>query len=354
MALDDLAATIETIKQRILDHRSSLAANETRTRQVLIDPLLGALGWDVSDPNQIELEYDVRGRRADYALLVNTNPIAVIEAKRLGHQLVDDNTMQVMNYANTAGIEYMVVTNGDEWKMYSVFERGAIEERVIMELRIANLPAHLNALKSLSLWRENLGSEGDPVKANAPVLGNLIRDTRSHVAINQSSVESNELERQPAKLRKPNIRPKVGLTPIRPSTGRGGTSNGIGEWRSVGDLSFNPTGKRAVRVRLIDREVESRNFSQIAVEIASWVINNGWLTEDRCPIRARPTGSTYLIALRPVHEDGRVFRSAKELPNGLVMEVAASSSDLLTFIRNLLESCGVDSDSVGIKWEGRS
>ena len=40
MALDDLAATIETIKERIVGHRTSLAANETRTRQVLIDPLL--------------------------------------------------------------------------------------------------------------------------------------------------------------------------------------------------------------------------------------------------------------------------------------------------------------------------
>ena len=83
MALDELAATIETIKSRINEHGISLAANETRTRQVLIDPLLDALGWDVSDPDQVELEYDVRGKRADYALKSNGRVVGVIEAKSL-------------------------------------------------------------------------------------------------------------------------------------------------------------------------------------------------------------------------------------------------------------------------------
>ncbi len=192
MALDELAATIEMIKGRIDGHRTSLAANETRTRQVLIDPLLSALGWDVSDPDQVELEYDVRGRRADYALLVNSNPVAVIEAKRLGHQLVDDNTMQVMNYANTAGIEYMVVTNGDEWKMYSVFERGAIEERVIMELDIGSEVSYVNALKSLSLWRANVGSGSQPVAANQPVFDALGSDNppQNHEEYQSTQTES--------------------------------------------------------------------------------------------------------------------------------------------------------------------
>ena len=170
MALDELVATIEKIQQRIKDHRTSLAANETRTRQVLIDPLLAALGWDVSDPDQVELEYDVRGRRADYALLQNQKPVAVIEAKRLGKQLIDDSTMQAVNYANTAGIDYMVVTNGDEWNMYSVFERGAIEDRVVMTLSITSERSYVNALKSLSLWHANLDAGAVLVEASEPVL----------------------------------------------------------------------------------------------------------------------------------------------------------------------------------------
>ncbi len=51
--LDDLVQTIETLKQRVKDHRSDIENYESRTRVTLIDPLLCALGWDVSDGNYI-------------------------------------------------------------------------------------------------------------------------------------------------------------------------------------------------------------------------------------------------------------------------------------------------------------
>ena len=67
--LDDLVSVIETLKQRIHDHGTSLRANETRTRMAMIDPMLRALGWDPADPSVVTPEYDVSGRWADYALL---------------------------------------------------------------------------------------------------------------------------------------------------------------------------------------------------------------------------------------------------------------------------------------------
>ena len=44
MALDDLQGVIERLQDRIKTHRSYLSGDETRTRQVLIDPLLRELG----------------------------------------------------------------------------------------------------------------------------------------------------------------------------------------------------------------------------------------------------------------------------------------------------------------------
>ena len=48
--LDDLVSVIETLQQRIREHGATLRENETRTRMALINPLLTALSWDVSDP----------------------------------------------------------------------------------------------------------------------------------------------------------------------------------------------------------------------------------------------------------------------------------------------------------------
>ena len=48
--LDDLVTAIQTVQQRIREHGNTLSQNEYRTRIALIDPILNALGWDVSDP----------------------------------------------------------------------------------------------------------------------------------------------------------------------------------------------------------------------------------------------------------------------------------------------------------------
>ena len=170
MALDELQAVIESLQSKIESYRAHLSENETRTRQVLIDPLLKELGWDVSDPDQVELEYSAGGGRADYALMSEGKPVAVIEAKRLGYKLDQNETLQVLNYANSRGIAHMAVTNGDEWRMYDVFAQKPIEDRVIMEFSITHTPAHESALQSLRIWNPNVSSGSGPVGASESIV----------------------------------------------------------------------------------------------------------------------------------------------------------------------------------------
>ena len=103
MLLDDLVAVIEKIQQRIRDHGATLRQNETRTRTALIDPLLTALGWDVSDPALVTPEYRVDVGWADYALSsLRNQPSAVIEAKRLG-SIVENHLEQAVGYCIQQG-----------------------------------------------------------------------------------------------------------------------------------------------------------------------------------------------------------------------------------------------------------
>ena len=73
---------------------------------MLIDPLLRELGWDVSNPEAVQLEYKVGDQRADYALMSgdqpvdDDQPVAVIEAKPLGSSLKDRVIGQALAYAN--------------------------------------------------------------------------------------------------------------------------------------------------------------------------------------------------------------------------------------------------------------
>ena len=62
MGLDDLVARIELLQARIRSHKAALRENETRTRMALIDPLMHALGWDVSE---LDINSESAGRRSE-------------------------------------------------------------------------------------------------------------------------------------------------------------------------------------------------------------------------------------------------------------------------------------------------
>ena len=173
MLLGDLINVIETLKERMTTHFQSLQQNETRTRTTLIDPLLTALGWDVSDPGLVTPEYSVGQGKADYALVnggPQPRPVAIVEAKPLGSLLNDRERNQMLTYVNMEGIKYAVLTNGDLWELYDIFKPARLDERRLLNVRITSTPTHQLALQLLLLWRTNLAS-GVPVPAQEPVLG---------------------------------------------------------------------------------------------------------------------------------------------------------------------------------------
>ena len=170
MPLDALVNVIDTLQKRIATHRQSLQDSETRTRMALIDPLLTALGWDVSDLSLVTPEYSVGKGRADYALNGSGNePVAIVEAKRLNHPLDDQEFMQMLNYTNIGGVKYAAVTDGNVWELYDVFKPARLADRRLLSLKMVNTPTHKLALGMLLLWRPNLAS-GAPIAAQVPVL----------------------------------------------------------------------------------------------------------------------------------------------------------------------------------------
>ena len=159
MLLDELVRCLEVLQGRIQSHTAALQRNEAQTRLALIDPLLRALDWDVSDPGMVTPEYPVENGRVDYALLYpKGTPVAVVEAKKLGMALTA-HRMQMLNYANMAGIPYAALTNGSSWELYEVFRQDSWEKRRILEVSLAAAPAYACALQLLPLWYPNLTAD---------------------------------------------------------------------------------------------------------------------------------------------------------------------------------------------------
>lgn len=111
---------------------------EYPTRTIFIDPLLQALGWDVRDPDEVQLEYQtIDGKSVDYALKVNRKPVLFLEAKSLNDPLTDvKSIMQVVGYAANAGIEWCILTNGVTYKIYRSTEKAEAPDKLLFEVSI--------------------------------------------------------------------------------------------------------------------------------------------------------------------------------------------------------------------------
>ena len=327
MNLDALAETIETLKKRIEQHRQELSENEMRTRAALINPLLHALGWDVSDPALVKLEYNVGRQRADYALMNHDGkPAAVFEAKKLGESL-DDHQIQTLNYANREGVGYAGLTNGDRWELYSVFEQAPLKERRRIYISIVDDPPYECALELLALWRLNLAS-GKLKKAKTPI-----------IVVHEEEMEEKAEETNPPK----NPEPTPAPSPEPPVDGEWVTLSRFMELWMSADREPEPETIRFDD----DREASIRNWSDLHVELAKWLHSKGLLTTDQMPLKT--SSGSYVANSEPKAHTGKEMQSPVKIADGIYVSRFRHTTQKLRHLRLLIENFSVDTTKVYLK-----
>ena len=140
---DELNDLVVELSEKVRRHGDVFRNNETATRYSLIDPVLTALGWDLSDTSQVRPEFPLGGRNrvADYAMLNETGrPQFFVEAKNLDTPINKDSSAveQAINYTIRSDCEYVVITNGDTWEAYRPRASGELHERRTTAFRIAD------------------------------------------------------------------------------------------------------------------------------------------------------------------------------------------------------------------------
>jgi len=135
--MDKVIKCIENLRLILEKHRK-YGLKEYPTRTIFIDPMLQALGWDVRDPDDVELEFPtIDGKSVDYALKINNKPILFIEAKPLNDQLDDVKSItQVVGYAANAGVEWCILTNGIKYKVYKTSEKAEAPKKLLFEISL--------------------------------------------------------------------------------------------------------------------------------------------------------------------------------------------------------------------------
>jgi hypothetical protein len=140
----DLEVALATVRDRIAKYQRQ-SIGEQDTKAALIVPVLRALGWDTEDLEDVKLEYKrlSSDNPVDYALFLLREPRLFIEAKALGVHLDDHKwTSQMLAYATVAGVEWVALTDGNEWRIYNSHATVPVEQKLFRVVRVADPDTH--------------------------------------------------------------------------------------------------------------------------------------------------------------------------------------------------------------------
>ncbi len=157
-----LTDTLPKLRKRIQKIRNRKETiGEQNTKAALIDPLLSALGWDVEDIDEVSREYrrKPQDNPVDYSLFMLRSPRLFVEAKGLEKDLSDRRWIsQILGYATVVGVEWCVLTNGDEYRLYNAHAPVDVEQKLFRTVRITDADQDEYTLDTLELLsKEKMG-----------------------------------------------------------------------------------------------------------------------------------------------------------------------------------------------------
>ena len=217
----------------------------------------------------------------------------------------------MLNYANASGIEYAGISDGNHWEFYDVFRRGALEERRILDVFIADAPAHESALKLLLLWRPNLAS-GHPVTANTPL------------------VENDNLA--PSQLRVEQV-----------------STSAAANWIALSENNPPSGTPSPAAIRFWDGSERSlMAWREILLTVVEKLYGQGRLTVQDVPLWRG--SQRYRVHTEPVHPNGKRFEGPKPVAGTpLFVNTHLSAADVRRETRRLLKHCSLDPTDVHLK-----
>jgi predicted Zn finger-like uncharacterized protein len=174
---------------------------EEQVRIWCVDALRSALGYD---DDELETERKVLNGRIDIAIKKDGKVLIVVECKAIRSRLGANVLEQAGTYAATLSASWVVLTNGDIWKLYRVIPRNGHEPKLELVFDVALLDddgISARDAENLYLLTSRAMSCGDTEKAyhrvvckNSIRLRSALFSERVVKAIRLELVQSYEVE----------------------------------------------------------------------------------------------------------------------------------------------------------------
>ena len=136
---------------------------EEATKNALIMPFIGILGYDIFDPTEVIPEYvaDVgtkKGEKVDYAITKDDKIIILFECKHCGGDLSLNYASQLFRYFTVTDAKIACLTNGVIYRFYTDLEApNKMDEKPFLEINMMELnEAAVAELKKLTKQTFNI------------------------------------------------------------------------------------------------------------------------------------------------------------------------------------------------------
>jgi hypothetical protein len=139
----DFKDLVEQLSKKA-DKLKETTLNEEATKMALVTPFLQTLGYDVFDPTEVVPEFtcDIgikKGEKIDYAIMMNNEPVMLIECKPMGKKL-DLYEGQLIRYFTVSKAKFAVLTDGVIYNFYTDIEKPNImDETPFITIDLNNL-----------------------------------------------------------------------------------------------------------------------------------------------------------------------------------------------------------------------
>jgi len=122
----DLTLKLKDLKDKILKTQQNIETEEA-TKNAFVMPFFSYLGYDVFDPSEFVPEFTTdhgtkKGEKVDYAILIDSKPVILIECKNWKSELKIKNESQLYRYFGVTDAKFAILTNGIIYKFFTDLE----------------------------------------------------------------------------------------------------------------------------------------------------------------------------------------------------------------------------------------
>jgi hypothetical protein len=123
--------------QPILATAKARDDGEADTVMIVTDMLASVFGYDKY--SEVTAEYAIRGTYCDLATKLEGTLQTLIEVKAIGLDLKDQHVKQAVDYAANQGVDWVVLTNGMQWRVYNVIFGKPIDQELVVEFDVCGM-----------------------------------------------------------------------------------------------------------------------------------------------------------------------------------------------------------------------